>query len=311
MFRTTKTTGIVLTAVAALVMAGAQSALAQEKPVAGTGLNFFVNGNWQDGSTPNAASSYGIRFGEGISGNNSMIYDPATQSPGNMTYSIGTAANTGDYYLGRTAGGSYTFTQQSGDLTWGYRSDVNYRKLEMASTGDGTYIMDGGTARFGSRGLRLQSGAAFNSLFDHNAGDVIVADMNNDLGLWVGNNGAGTATYNLGGGTLTTEALAINTDGVLNFDAGSTGILYVNTSDKSASDIAALITAGDITLGGAAANPSDFLITELTTGPYPRYTEVKLPAGPEGEIPEPATLAMMGMAAVGLGGYVRRRRQQG
>ena len=30
---------------------------------------------------------------------------------------------------------------------------------------------------------------------------------------------------------------------------------------------------------------------------------------PEGDVPEPATMALLGLAACGLGGYVRRRRK--
>ena len=38
--------------------------------------------------------------------------------------------------------------------------------------------------------------------------------------------------------------------------------------------------------------------------------DVTLPAGgPEGDIPEPATMALLGLAVCGLGGYVRRRRK--
>ena len=34
-----------------------------------------------------------------------------------------------------------------------------------------------------------------------------------------------------------------------------------------------------------------------------------IPGGPDGDIPEPATMAMVSLAACGLGGYVRRRRK--
>lgn len=41
----------------------------------------------------------------------------------------------------------------------------------------------------------------------------------------------------------------------------------------------------------------------------PQYDNVTLTAVPAGEIPEPATLALLGLAAFGLGGYVRKRRR--
>jgi len=250
-----------------------------------------------------------------------MIYDPATYSPGNMTYSVGTTAGY-DTYLGRIIGGLYTFTQESGDLTFATAGQPG-RSFMIGHDGAGAYVLNGGKVTFDTgNGLILNSYEGPGT-FDQNGGEVVVTDPDG-AGLWIGrrdDSGGDPALYSLGGGTVKCEMLSIGTDtnttvtpgnnaaGTLDFTAGSTGTLYVSTSDRSASDIAALITAGDITLGGASASPSDFAISELTSGPYAGYTEVKLPAGPEGEIPEPCTLAMLGLAFAGLGGYARKRRR--
>jgi hypothetical protein len=39
------------------------------------------------------------------------------------------------------------------------------------------------------------------------------------------------------------------------------------------------------------------------------YSVQEVRGGPDGDIPEPATMALLGLAVCGLGGYVRRRRK--
>jgi len=123
--------------------------------------------------------------------------------------------------------------------------------------------------------------------FNQNGGSVLVTTTT-DGGLLLGldheSNPGSAGTYNLAAGTVQTEGLAIGNaqaaGSTFNFTTGSTGILYVATSNKSASAIEGLITAGDITLGGAAALVSDFDITEVAGGPYDGFTEVKV-SGPD------------------------------
>ena len=138
---------------------------------------------------------------------------------------------------------------------------------------------------------RLVVGRFADGTFNQNGGAVIATGTE---GLILGtdhslNTGNWTGTYNLAAGTVQTEALTIGNlqaaGSTFNFTTGSTGILYVDTGNKDASAIEGLITAADITLVGAAALVSDFAITEVSTGTYGGYTEVRL-AGNDNDPPE-------------------------
>ena len=304
---------MIVAMVAVIGMAGANSAMAWWFfPVNGTDLNFFDGNNWARfhsgpayGFVPGAGTDHdAIQAGGYATWTGSVLYDPANQSPPDEAgYTIGDSP---DVEGGRTAHsfGSwsgaiynpYTFKQASGDLTWGPNDNFQFQ-LYL----EGTYEMNAGTATFG-RNLELFNPdpavwtwmpAPVNNLFDHNGGDVVV-----DETLWIGRySSAGTAVYTIADGTCQTEALLIEpgAGNVLNFDPGSTGIVYVNTTDKSKADILALIGSGDIVaLGGEG-----FVVTELLAGDYNGYTEVKL-----GVIPEPAGLGLLGLALLA----VRRRR---
>ena len=101
------------------------------------------------------------------------------------------------------------------------------------------------------------------------------------------------------GGVVQAERLTIDAYGVVNFGPATTGVMYVNTADKTEADILALIKAGNIVaLGGEA-----FAVTELVAGDYTGHTEVKLGAG-GGVVPEPAGLGLIGIALLA----VRKRR---
>jgi hypothetical protein len=88
------------------------------------------------------------------------------------------------------------------------------------------------------------------------------------------------------------EKLRIGADGrgMLDFPTGSTGILYIHTSDKSADEIKTLIQAGSITYRGAPASPERFLVTEILSGEYGGFTQVTA------VVPEPETLALAAWA---------------
>ena len=313
---------MIMAMVAVIGLAGANSAMAWWFfPVNGTDLDFFNGSNW---ARFHSGPAYGYVPGAGNDGDaiqaggystwsGSVLYDPANQSPADEAgYTIGDNPDTEGGRTAHSFGGwsgavynPYAFIQASGNLTWGPNDNFQFQ-LQY----EGAYEMNAGTATFG-RNLELWNPdpaawtwmpAPVNNLFDHNGGDVVV-DETLHIGVLHGGSGPGTCVYTIADGTLQTEVLTIGANSALNFDAASTGVVYVNTSDKTEAGIEALITAGDITLGGAAAVPADFEITE-GMGPGGAYTEVKLPGGGGAAVPEPAGLGLLGVALLA----VRRKR---
>ncbi len=125
-------------------------------------------------------------------------------------------------------------------------------------------------------------------------------------GTTIGNNaggqtGSGTLTFGLGSGVFeqtASSSLTIGTKGVINFLSGSRGELSLNQV-TSRSYFDNLVTAGQITLNGATATPSDFAFTTTGSGTAEQgiYTLV----------PELATLGLMGIGMAGLLLLKRRR----
>ena len=301
---------MIMAMVAVIGLAGANSAMANWFfPYGGTDKNFFDSGTWfffapggpQGGVVPGTGvDPHAIKPGGYGTATGSLLYDPANQSPGDMVYSIGDLAEQwgqphtiGSY---NAANIPWTFRQESGDLTFGAPNSF--------AVYVGTYVMNAGEATFGKH-LEIWNPtwtAPVSNLFDQNGGDVVVQGTGLHIGD-ISGGGAGTAVYTIADGTCQTESLTIGANSALNFDAASTGVVYVNTSDKTEAGIEALITAGDITLGGAAAVLADFEITE-GMGPGGAYTEVKLAGGGGAPIPEPAGLGLIGLALLA----VRKRR---
>ena len=290
---------MIVAMVGVIAMAGV--AMASEYYSDGNALNvdFFDAASWPTpgGSVPGVGvDTDTIRFGElGARPNaiGSMVYDPATTGDP-LDYEVNDGGGAGEFMLGRhQAGDQYTFTQKSGDLEFagGYRFQIGYG-------GSGTYVLNGGIARFTTTaGVHLTGNT--DAHFDQNAGDVIVTDADDyglAIDLW---DLGGPCSYNLGGGTLQVEKLTIDPgndgNGVLNFDAGSTGILWVNESDQTVAGINALIGVGKIVDLGAEG----FVVTDVGD-----YTEVKLDLPTAAPIPEPAGLGLIGLALLA----VRRRR---
>jgi len=115
-------------------------------------LNFFDAASWSPNGLPGAADS--VRLGEvGTSpGVGSMIYDPATQSPGNEAlYQVACNAGT-SFYLGRsTADNEGHFYQESGNL------EITGSWLDFAP-GLGIWFLNGGSLKVGS--LYFEPGGA-------------------------------------------------------------------------------------------------------------------------------------------------------
>ncbi|HOD82724.1 MAG TPA: PEP-CTERM sorting domain-containing protein [Phycisphaerae bacterium] len=75
------------------------------------------------------------------------------------------------------------------------------------------------------------------------------------------------------------------------FDGSPVGGLSSNAFTDVATAFAAVVVGG-----ASRAYIDNFTVSEI--------------AAPEGDVPEPASLALLGLAATGLGGYVRRRRNR-
>ena len=259
--------------------------------------------------------------------------DAQAATGGATSWSIGTAAGAEssnmEYPSVQYNGAATTsITQLNGDMTFfgpNHRAGdhitlaVNVQDItdpNGAGEAHGIYTLETGSTTINT-GIKLGTIGNANStaIFNQNGGVVTLSggqdrNGNNYGDLQYGHSQGtywfGTARYNLNAGVFQLENIVdITADNgssnAVNFGADSTGIMYVNTANKSEADIEGMITAGEILLGDAVVAPSEFIINELGSGDFAGYTEVKL-------VPEPSTLVLVGFGLLSLAVWGWRRR---
>ena len=214
------------------------------------------------------------------------------------------------------------------------------QQLTLTKKGSGTWTLNGGyddgpngDARFVIDEGTLILNGTFNPshVFEVQDGGILggTATVSTRGGSSVGLKAGGAIAPGTSIGTLTVEDTLI-------WDSNDTtaGMVFdLSPSDSTSDllDITGAFTKGTGTsflfdfIGGKGGQtytlvnfgstdflPSDFGVASGIDGTFAfgqNSLQFTTPGGPAGEIPEPATMAMLGLAVCGLGGYVRKRRR--
>jgi len=272
MFQTAKTTLVVLCAIVGLL---ATVATAQTTFTASSG-DYFDAANWDNGvpgfgntGTIDSGEALGTPDGSNYMDNHDLIINGGKLNSdqgwkmrnSNITQNGGLMEQRLFVGWGQGAGaGTSTYTLNDGQIS--IANGMHIGRFQPA-----TFNQNGGTV----------------TVLAHPAGRLMIGEME-------------AATYNLAGGILQTDRFDIEQEAnavgnsFFNFTEDSTGVLYVLTNDdptkpanpgnRTAEDIVALINNGIMTIGGLTANPSNFAITELTSGPFSGFTSVSSNSSP-------------------------------
>ncbi|MGA2062391.1 MAG: autotransporter-associated beta strand repeat-containing protein [Thermoguttaceae bacterium] len=204
---------------------------------------------------------------------------------------------------------------------------LNTGAIASLNTGTGTVIFNGGTLKATGdsttfmQGLRAATIQAGGAIIDTNGHNITIAQILNEAVVNTGN------LTKQGSGTLTLAG-ALHYQGLTDIQAGTvdigTGVATqignvggAGTMDvENATSLSAFsVNVGNVTIGGASSLTTANVYTNtLTISAGSTLTITAIPGGPLAgggltAVPEPSTIAMLAMAALGLMAAAWRRRK--
>ena len=200
--------------------------------------------DWQVGDTAATAGTYALSGGS----LNSGVYNfqVGATGRGTVTQTGGSAAVGGYLSIGRYPGstGTYDLSAGTGTLT-----AVAQPLLIVGEQGTGTLLV-GGSSAVVAQGLAVGLNGGTGTVLQ--TGGTVAAP----IGLSLTGSTAGTATYTLAGGTLTTAAVtSAGGSATFHFDGGTLAAAAASPTFFQG------LTAADVRAGGAAFNTSGYAVT--------------------------------------------------